>query len=106
MTTNPDRSVGLNHDYNMTFSISPLNVSILHLKYEDCARIESRVLLPLLRHVVPLNDGNCRLTIPVVKERCARDPLPQIFNSGVFKVVKTISTAIKHIYQESAKKHI
>ena len=33
-------------------------------------------LLQLLRHVVPLNDGNCRLTIPVVKRRCAREALP------------------------------
>ena len=33
-------------------------------------------LLPLLCHVVPLNDGNCRLTMPVGKGRCARDALP------------------------------
>ena len=57
--------------------------------------------LPLLRHVVPLNDRNCRLTIPVVKGRCARDALPHTFHFGVFKFVKTISTAIKHIYKES-----
>ena len=60
------------------------------------------MLLPLLRHVVLLNEGNCRLTIPVVKGRCARDALPQAFHSGVFKFVETISTAIKHIYKESA----
>ena len=59
-------------------------------------------LLPLLRHVVPLNDGNCRLTIPVVKGRCAPDTLPHAFHIGVFEFVQTISTAIKHIYKESA----
>ena len=61
-----------------------------------------RVLLPLLRHVVPLNDGNCRLTIPVGKGRCARDALPHAFHIGEFKFIFTISTAIKHIYKESA----
>ena len=60
------------------------------------------VLLSLLRHVVPLNDGNCHLTIPVVKGRCACDALPHVFHIGVLKFVKTISTAIKHIYKEYA----
>ena len=60
------------------------------------------MLLPLLRHMVPLNNGNCRLTIPIVKGRCARDALPQAFHIGMFKLIKTISTAIKHIYKESA----
>ena len=55
------------------------------------------MLLPLLRHVVSLNDGNGRLTIPIVKGRCARDALPHAFHIGVFKFVKTISTAIKNI---------
>ena len=59
------------------------------------------MLLPLLRHVVPLNDGICRLTIPVVKESCARDVLLHSFHIGVFKCVKKISTTIKHIYKES-----
>ena len=57
------------------------------------------MLLPLLSHMVPLNDGNCRLTMPVGKGRCARDALPHI---GLFKFVFTISTAIKHIYKEFA----
>ena len=68
-----------------------------------CSKREPfHALLPLLRHVVPLNDGNCRLTMPVGKGRCARDALPQAFHIGVFKFVLTISTAIKHIYNESA----
>ena len=58
-------------------------------------------LLPLLRHVVPFNDGNCRLTIPVVKGRCAREALPHAFNIGVFKYDKSNPTTIKHIHNES-----
>ena len=59
-------------------------------------------LLPLLRHVVPLNDENCRLTIPVVKGHCARDALPHIFHIGMFKFVEMISTTMEHIYKEYA----
>ena len=58
-------------------------------------------LLPLLRHVVPLNYGNCHLTIPVVKGRCAREALPHAFNIGVLKYDKSNPTTIKHIYNES-----
>ena len=58
-------------------------------------------LLPLLRHVVPLNDGNCRLTIPVVKGCCAREALSHAFDIGVFKYGKSNPTTIKHIYNES-----
>ena len=47
-------------------------------------------------------DGNCRLTMPVGKGRCARDALPHAYHIGVFKFVFGISTAIKHIYKESA----
>ena len=50
----------------------------------------SRVLFPLLHHVVPLNDGNCRLSIPDLKVRCARDALSQAFDIGVSKWGKTI----------------
>ena len=60
------------------------------------------MLFPLLRHVVPLNDGNCRLTIPVVKGCCARDALLHAFHIGMFKFVETISTAIKIYLKESA----
>ena len=75
-----------------------MNVSILYLKYENRARNENRfACYSLLRHVVPLNDGNCLLTIPVVKGRFARGALPHAFH-----IVKTIFTKIKHIYKESA----
>ena len=48
-----------------------------------CSKREPfHALLPLLRHVVPLNDWNCRLIIPVVKGRCAREALPHAFNIG------------------------
>ena len=39
---NNPRQIGLNHDCNMTFSISPENVIILHLKYKFCSRSERR----------------------------------------------------------------
>ena len=67
-----------------------------------CSKREPfHALLPLLCHVVPLNNGNCRLTIPVVKGRCARDALPHAFDIGVFKYSKSDPTTIKHIYNES-----
>ena len=59
------------------------------------------VLLPSLRHIVPLNDGNCRLTIPFVKGRCAREALPDAPYIGVFEYGKGNPTIIKHIYNES-----
>ena len=40
--------------------------------------------------------------MPVGKGRCARDALPHAFHIGEFKFVFTISTAIKHIYNESS----
>ena len=57
---------------------------------------------PIITSRGALDDRNCRLTIPVVKGRCARDALPHAFHIGVFKVVKTISTTMKHIYKESS----
>ena len=59
------------------------------------------MLLPLLRHMVPINDRNCRLTLPIVKGRCAHDELPRTFDIGVFESVIKNSTTIKHIYAES-----
>ena len=58
-------------------------------------------LLPLLRHVVPLNDGNCHLTIPVVKGRCDREALPHAFDIGVFKYGRSNHTTIKQSCNES-----
>ena len=54
---------------------------------------------PLLRHMVPRNDGECHLT---VKGRCVRDALRRTFNISVFKSNKKNFAAIKHIYNESA----
>ena len=48
-----------------------------------------------LRHVMSLNDGNCRLAMAVVKGCCARDALPQTFNIGVLKTDKKKSTKNK-----------
>ena len=43
------------------------------------------VLLPLLPHMVPLNDRNCCLTMPIVKGHRARGALPHTFSIGVVK---------------------
>ena len=71
-------------------------------KAHMCSKRETfHALLPLFRHVVPLNDRNCRLTMPVGKGRCAREALPHAFNSGVFKYGKSNPTTIKLIYNKS-----
>ena len=67
LTPDPSGTV-LNQDYNMTYSIahrecqySPHKIGIW------CSRRDTfRVLLPLLRHEVPINHGRCRLTMPIV----------------------------------------
>ena len=56
------------------------------------------MLLPFLRHVVPLNDGNRRLTMPVGKGRCAQDAPPHTFEIGGFKTIDQKSTTIEHIH--------
>ena len=93
VTTNPDRSV-LITIITWHFQFRPVNVSILHLKYEYRARRESHFACYSHCYVTW-----CPLTIPVVKGRCARDALPHAFHIGVFKVVRSISAAIKHIYK-------
>ena len=60
------------------------------------------VLLPLLRHVVPLKDGDCRLTMPVVRGRGKHDLPHEITQICVFKCGKSKSTTMKHDYNESA----
>ena len=81
------QQIGHNHDYCMTFVVSsrgcyysPLKRRIWYSKREP-----SRVLLLLLRHVVPLDDKNDRLTMPVVKGRCACVALSNTFNIGVIE---------------------
>ena len=89
-TTNPDRLV-LITIITWHFQFHPMNVSNLHLKGANmCSKREPfHALVPLLRHMAPLNDGNFRLTIPVVKEHCAREALARAFNFGVFKYGKS-----------------
>ena len=42
--------------------------------------------------MMPLDDGNCRLTMPVVKWLCCRDPLLYTFNIGLLKCGRSNST--------------
>ena len=67
---NKPQQIGLDHDYNLTFFV---NVSILRLKYKYGAQSESRFACYSYCYVMwcPLNDGNFRLTMPLVKT-CAR----------------------------------
>ena len=75
----------------MTFLISLRWCCIIHLKCEYCVRRELfHELLLLLRHVVPLNDGNCRLTMPVVKGRCACEYYLTLLVSMCLKPLKGI----------------
>ena len=49
-------------------------------KWIRCSKRESLdVLLPLLHNMVTLNDGNCRLAMPIVKGRGALVSLPKIY---------------------------
>ena len=70
---------GLNHDHGMTLSLKfhPVNVSISYLR--GSKRLQFNVLLLLLCHLMPFNDGNHRLKIPVIKGRCASDAPPNAF---------------------------
>ena len=77
--------------------------SALEMRLWGSKREPFRVLLPLLRHVAPLNDGNCRLTMPVGKGCWARDALSHTSNVGGFNSVKNNSHTIKYIYNESVK---
>ena len=103
VTTNPDRSV-LITIITWHFQFRPVNVSILHLKYDYRARSESRFVCYSHCYVTwyPLTTGVVASQCPSGKGRCARDALPHAYHIGVFKFVFTISTAIKHIYKESA----
>ena len=68
-----------------------LSISIPYLNTNIVSKPELfRMLLPLLRHVVPINVGNCRLTIPVVKWHCACYALFHTFNIGEFKSFEII----------------
>ena len=86
--------------YEIPVSLATTVINSETKRGELLATESFRVLLPLLRHVMPLNGGTCRLTMLVGKGRCAHDVLPHTFNIGVFRSVKNNSATIKHIYNE------
>ena len=49
-----------------------------------------------------INEGNSRLTMPVLKGRGERAPLPEITMIFVFRCGKRNSTIMKHVNNESA----
>ena len=123
--SNKTRQIVFNHDYNMAFFISPMNVSILpELQgskihgtnmgptwvlsapcwlhepcYQGCFMLSSRCYFTWCP--LTINDGNCHLTIPIVKGCCANDMPPHTFNMRVYKCSKNNSTTMKYIYNKS-----
>ena len=49
--------------------------------------LEARVFR-MLFYVVPINNGNCRLTMRIAKGRSASDVLTHTFEIGVFSPLK------------------
>ena len=91
---NKTQQIGLNSNYNMTFFISLRECWHSIFKRRMNILLETRTISRAnpacysLCHVVPLNNGNYHLTMPVLKGRCARDALPDTFNIGVYKCCK------------------
>ena len=54
----------------MAFLIQPVTANILHLNRRIwCSKREQfRVLFPSLRHMAPINDRDCRLTMPDARD--------------------------------------
>ena len=87
-TTNPDRSV-LITILTWQFPFNPVNVSNLHVK----GTFVRGSLFPLLRHVVPLNDG------PVTRKMYPFDDVIMIFILLMFYDRTTKSIIFKKIFQ-------
>ena len=59
------------------------------------------MLFQFLCHVMPLNDRNCCLTVPIVEGCRALDALLETSRIWVFKCSKSNSNTMKHAYNES-----
>ena len=60
------------------------------------------LLLPMLHHMVPHNDGNCHPTMPIIKRQGACDPLLETTKIRVVECSKSNSATMKHIYNKAA----
>ena len=60
---------------------------VLNLHVKGAYVLEARAVSRAPPFVTSRNDGNCRLTMPVGKGRCARDALPHAFHIAVFEIV-------------------
>ena len=84
----------------MTILISPRKCSYSpHKRRIWCSRRE-----PLLCYIVPLNGAYCRLTMSVVKRRCARDAPPYTFDVGMFKSGKNVPP--QHIFTMNLRTYL
>ena len=77
--------IGHNHDYDMPFLTLNPECEIPHLKGEYGALSENRFVCYSHCYITWLNDGNCGLTMPIVKGGGARDQLPDVTMISVFK---------------------
>ena len=91
---NKPRQIGLNHNYNMTFLISPHGCPYSQLKWRSSRskREPFRMLLPLLRHVAPLATGNCCLKISSSRDAVLVTRYLEPFISKCLNAVKIILT--------------
>ena len=96
---NKPRQIGLNHDYNMTFSISTHECQYSPRKDEYRARSESRSACYCHCYVTWRHLTTVLLShnVPVVKGCCARDALPAPFISAPLNATK-ISLAQQNIF--------
>ena len=102
VATNPDRSV-LITIMTRQFQSCPMNVSILHLKYQYLARSESRFACYSHCYVTwcPLTTGVVASQFPSSRDAVLVTCYLTPFISPCLNF-KTISTALKVIYKESA----
>ena len=88
------RQIGLNHNYNMAFLISPHGCPYSPCKWRSSRskREPFRMLLPLLGHVAPLATGNCCLTMPSSRDAVLVTRYLEPFTSKCLNAVKIILT--------------
>ena len=100
VTANPDRSV-LIKIITRCFQFNLRMYFAFKIRGSAwCSKREQfRVLLPLFRHVVPLNDGNCRLKMPISRWYITIENPSYLFMT--LSCTEAIQSFISHINQYS-----
>ena len=101
VTTNPDW-LELTTIITRHFQFHHVNINVLHLKYEYGARGENCFACYFHSYVkwCRLTPGIVASKFPSATDTC--NVLPQTFDIGVFKTVKTNLTTVGHIHSKSA----